>query len=138
MLLVTGDVKDDWWRIESGQAKGPRPELVAEMADVAGVKLFMLRPESLLYHASKIPSVTVSEDSVLDVADVSSRVPPSWNTGDAVAFLLRGSVAELARQTAANSLVPYLVEQFRFQFGYNASDSKVRSWSDNSRRCWAS
>ena len=24
VLLVTGDVKDDWWRIESGQAKGPR------------------------------------------------------------------------------------------------------------------
>ena len=72
--------------------------------------------------------VTVSEESVLDVTDVSSRVPPSWNTGDAVAFLLRGSVAALARQAAANSLVPHLLEQFRFQFGYNVPDSKVRSW----------
>jgi len=128
VLLVTGDVKDDWWRIESGQAKGPRPELVAEMADIAGVKLFMLRPESLLYHASKILSLTVSAESVLDVKSVSSRVPPSWNTGDAVAFLLRGSVAALARKAAENSLLPHLMEQFRFQFGYSAPDSKVRSW----------
>jgi hypothetical protein len=128
VLLVTGDVKDDWWRIESGQAKGPRPELVAEMADIAGVKLFMLRPDSLLYHASKILPGTVSEESVLDVTSVSSRVPPSWNTGDAVAFLLRGSVAALARQATANSLLPHLKELFRFQFGYDAPDSKVRSW----------
>lgn len=44
VLLVTGDVKEDWWRIERGQAKGPHPELVAEMADIAAVRLFMLRP----------------------------------------------------------------------------------------------
>jgi uncharacterized protein len=128
VLLVTGDVKDDWWRIENGQAKGPRPELVAEMADIAGVKLFMLRPESLLYHASKILPVTVSAESVQDMKSVSNRVPPSWSTGDAVAFLLRGSVAALARQAAENSLLPHLMEQFRFQFGYIAPDSKVGNW----------
>jgi len=73
VLFVTGDVKEDWWRIESGQAKGPRPELVAEMAATANVKLFMLRPASLLHHASKILRVRVSEDSVLDVKRVSDR-----------------------------------------------------------------
>ena len=36
-------------------------------------------------------------------------------------FLLRGSVAALARQAAASRLVPHLTEQFRFQFGYYPS-----------------
>jgi hypothetical protein len=43
-------------------------------------------------------------------------------------FLLRGSVVALARQAAAGSLVPHLVEQFRFQYGYNPPRSEVRSW----------
>ncbi len=32
-------------------------------------------------------------------------------------FLHRGSVAALVRQAAANTLVPHLEEQFRFQYG---------------------
>ena len=47
MLLVTGDAKDDWWRMEHGQARGPRAELVYEMQLAAGAQLYMLRPESL-------------------------------------------------------------------------------------------
>jgi hypothetical protein len=43
-------------------------------------------------------------------------------------FLLRGSAAALARQAGARSLVPHLVEQFRFQLRYTPSHSEVRSW----------
>jgi uncharacterized protein len=43
-------------------------------------------------------------------------------------FLLRGSVAALTRQAASASLVPHLMEQFRFQFGYYPPRSEVRSW----------
>jgi uncharacterized protein len=43
-------------------------------------------------------------------------------------FLLRGSVAAVARQVAAGGLVPHLTEQFRFQFGYSPAPSEVRSW----------
>jgi uncharacterized protein len=43
-------------------------------------------------------------------------------------FLVRGSVAALAAQVAGNRLVPRLTEQFRFRFGYNPSQSEVRSW----------
>src|SRR5262249_17420833 len=31
VLFVTGDVKDDWWRKEKGEARGPLPELAHEM-----------------------------------------------------------------------------------------------------------
>ena len=43
-------------------------------------------------------------------------------------FLLRGSVAALSKQAAANTLVPHLTEQFRFQFGYAPPRSEVMSW----------
>jgi hypothetical protein len=43
-------------------------------------------------------------------------------------FLLRGSVAGLTTQAAGSRLVPQLIEQFRFQFGYEPSRSEVRSW----------
>jgi uncharacterized protein len=43
-------------------------------------------------------------------------------------FLLRGAVAALATQATGNRLVPQLIEQFRFQFGYEPSRSEVRSW----------
>ena len=40
VLIVTGDVKEDWWRREHGELRGPRPELVQEMRLSAGVRLF--------------------------------------------------------------------------------------------------
>ena len=43
-------------------------------------------------------------------------------------FLVRGSVTALAAQVVANRLVPRLTEQFRFRFGYNPSQSEIRSW----------
>lgn len=70
VLLVTGDVKDDWWRKDYGQIRGPRLELVEEMWDRAKVKLFMLRPESLLRHARSVLDVEVQEASVQDVERV--------------------------------------------------------------------
>ena len=43
-------------------------------------------------------------------------------------FLLRGSVAALSKQAAANTLVPHLIEQFRFQLGYAPPRSEMVSW----------
>jgi hypothetical protein len=70
VLLVTGDIKDDWWRKDRGQTRGPRLELVDEMRSRAGAKLFMLRPESLLLHARYVLEVEVRDESVQDVERV--------------------------------------------------------------------
>jgi predicted nucleic acid-binding protein len=73
VLFVTGDVKEDWWRIERGRRMGPHPELAREIRDVAGVRLFMLRPQSLLFHAGKAFSIEVSEATIKDVRRVTTR-----------------------------------------------------------------
>jgi hypothetical protein len=70
VLLVTGDVKEDWWRKEHGEIRGPGLELVEELRDRTGARLFMLRPESLLLHAKKVLRVKVNDTSVQDVERV--------------------------------------------------------------------
>jgi hypothetical protein len=91
VLLVTGDIKDDWWRKEHGEVKGPLPELVHEMQTVANVRLFMLRPESLLVHAANILGVSVSQESVQDAERVSSRASVAYNVARAQAQLYRAA-----------------------------------------------
>jgi hypothetical protein len=70
VLLITGDVKEDWWRREHGEARGPRPELVREIKEYANVKLYMLRPESLLIRARQALQIAVHDESVQDAERV--------------------------------------------------------------------
>ena len=74
VLFVTGDVKDDWWWREHGEARGPLPELAHEMHAIAGARLFMLRPESLLVHAGNILGIRVA----LKLSKMHSELPLKW------------------------------------------------------------
>jgi PIN like domain len=78
VLLVTRDTKEDWYRQERGQTKGPNPQLVEEMRNVAGVRLFMLRPASFLKHAGDLLQVKVSPESVEDAQRVTVKTDVIW------------------------------------------------------------
>ncbi|MET9267272.1 PIN domain-containing protein [Amycolatopsis sp. NPDC004079] len=74
VLLVTDDSRsDDWYRRQAGKTRGPRFELVDEMADFAGVRLFMMRTQSLLFHARRVLEVDVRTSSVEEAARVDER-----------------------------------------------------------------
>ena len=73
VLFVTADAKEDWWRRESGESRGPRIELVNELRERCGSRLFMLRPPSLLIHAGPVLSITVREESAQN-ADTVDRL----------------------------------------------------------------
>ncbi|MEU5260521.1 PIN-like domain-containing protein [Amycolatopsis sp. NPDC021455] len=74
VLFVTDDSRrDDWYRRPGGQTRGPRLELIDEMRAFCGVRLFMMRTESLLFHAGRVLDVTVRESSVEDVVRVEER-----------------------------------------------------------------
>jgi PIN like domain len=70
VLLVTGDVKEDWWRKERGQTRGPRLELSAELRATSGRRLFMLRPENLLARAKDSLKLSIRAESVQDAERV--------------------------------------------------------------------
>jgi predicted nucleic acid-binding protein len=82
VLFVTGDTKEDWWRQERGQAKGPHPQLAEEMRNVSGVRLFMLRPASFLKHAGELLHVKVSPESVQDAQRVTATADIRWRAAN--------------------------------------------------------
>lgn len=82
VLFVTSDAKEDWWRREHGELKGPLPALMHEMRAIAGVRLYMLRPASLLTHAGNTLGIEVSAESVRDAERVSNQVTVPWNVPD--------------------------------------------------------
>lgn len=79
VLLVTGDVKEDWWRTRNKIPLGPRNELAEELLRETGTRLYMLRPEGLLSYARDFLEVEVTEDSLQNVEMVDAQ-----STSDAV------------------------------------------------------
>lgn len=70
VLLVTSDVKPDWWRRAKGQRRGPRLELMAEFRRGTGHRLFMLTPSELIRRADSLTNVHVNPKSAEDIERV--------------------------------------------------------------------
>ncbi|WP_157930757.1 PIN domain-containing protein [Glycomyces xiaoerkulensis] len=81
VLIVTADVKEDWWRRTHGQTRGPHPDLVEEMKEEAGVRLFMLQPKGLMIHAKATLSIQVRDESVEDIERADKRLTESETGG---------------------------------------------------------
>ncbi|MGJ4929736.1 PIN-like domain-containing protein [Bradyrhizobium sp. HKCCYLS2038] len=52
IIIITDDVKDDWWLEFRGQKFGPRPELVAEMLAYAGQRFYLYTLSQFLDYAT--------------------------------------------------------------------------------------
>ncbi|WP_292976566.1 PIN-like domain-containing protein [Mycobacterium sp.] len=73
LILVTADVKEDWWnRAERGVKVGPRVELITEYLHETGCRFYLLEPSDLLKHSSAL-GVGTSEESLQDVERVHSQ-----------------------------------------------------------------
>ncbi|WP_157529084.1 PIN-like domain-containing protein [Nocardia sp. NRRL S-836] len=70
VLLVTSDVKDDWWRRAKGQLRGPRWELMAEFRRSTGHRLFMITPSELIRRADALTDVHVNPESAENIERV--------------------------------------------------------------------
>ncbi|TQS30098.1 PIN-like domain-containing protein [Microbispora sp. KK1-11] len=64
VLLVTDDVKEDWWRREQGRTLGPRPELYEEMKEKAGVPFLLMTTSGFLRNANKYLDARVSTQTI--------------------------------------------------------------------------
>lgn len=81
LLIITNDVKEDWWRIVRGESRGPRVELVEEFRRRTGRRLFMMRPESILRLASTVLGADISP-SVVEEAERVDRTFVAAQEGD--------------------------------------------------------
>ncbi|MGW5973125.1 PIN-like domain-containing protein [Streptomyces sp. NPDC055186] len=69
VLLVTGDIKDDWWVPGDGKVSArPRTELGVELRKRTNSNFFMLTPSQLLAKANEVFGLQVDERSVSDLA----------------------------------------------------------------------
>lgn len=78
LLLVTGDLKEDWWWKSDDKTRvGPRPELIAEMREKAGVAFYMYRPGEFLSEAKERLEIEIGDQSVDEVAhyEMSAGIP---------------------------------------------------------------
>ncbi|MGW0701752.1 PIN-like domain-containing protein [Streptomyces sp. NPDC002867] len=97
VLLVTGDVKKDWWQPRDMDIQArPRAELVVELREHAGSNLYMLTPAELLTWAEQLlEGLQVDRDSVDDLeqlrdADGEDDLPKAgWTKTNLGEFLLR-------------------------------------------------
>ncbi|MER7662993.1 PIN-like domain-containing protein [Streptomyces sp. NPDC096193] len=73
VLMITNDVKEDWYRRQSGRTIGPRVELVREMSAVGG-QYYQQRLAAFLQRAARIVDKSVSEESLEAIARTSEGV----------------------------------------------------------------
>jgi hypothetical protein len=139
VLLVTGDIKEDWWRLRNRMTIGPRNELAEELLGEASVRLFMVRPDRLLVYARDFLSVSVSEDSVQNIELVDAQSTPedgngtaSWNVSSLVLLMhrLRNEAPVQARCIAhAVSNGGYVSREDIYTIGSYAPDRMLKGFT---------
>ncbi len=139
VLFVTGDVKEDWWREESGERRGARLELVQEMQKRAGVRLLMLRPTSLLEHARRHLGVEVRPESVQEaerieqfLSSTEDSLTGGWDS-TTVAYLLKNLDAQAPVQSATVRLAAqqggFVSREQVYQVGRYDDDRSLRGFT---------
>ncbi|HIE6452108.1 TPA: PIN-like domain-containing protein [Serratia marcescens] len=75
VVLITGDVKEDWWIEKRGKKLGPRKELLNEIySEVPELKAFyMYDTSSFLKHAKSELSMKISDVSITQTKDLIER-----------------------------------------------------------------
>lgn len=78
VILVSDDLKEDWWLRKAGRTLGPLPELVREFGEqVAGRMFHMYNAGEFVEHASKHLRLSVSESVLQEMKEVSEPIRPS-------------------------------------------------------------
>lgn len=80
ILLVTSEVKPDWWLIsDKRKVIGPRPELIQEMQDEAGADLVMTSLSDFLDGAATYLSATISSETVEQVRAAEAEAASAYS-----------------------------------------------------------
>ncbi|MFD9932266.1 PIN-like domain-containing protein [Streptomyces massasporeus] len=117
VLFITNDVKDDWYRRQSGRTIGPRVELVREMREV-GVAYYQQRLSAFLGRSSIILHQQVSPEVIKQVSRASAPRQITREYELMVASILEGEFPSIQRRrsfrTGPGGVVPDLVFEGNF------------------------
>jgi len=71
IILVTGESKEDWWQKEKGKIVSPRPELINEIHDQAGVGFYLYQSAQFLEYAQKYLNLEGEKTAVQEAEEIS-------------------------------------------------------------------
>ncbi len=75
IILVTDDVKDDWWQIEKERTVGPLPQLIEEFSRNVQQPFYMYNSESFLRQAQEHFGAEIKEGAIQEVKE---RLESQW------------------------------------------------------------
>lgn len=77
LIFITDDAKEDWWQqidFDGPKTVGPRAELIEEAGRIGKLDTFLMyKPENFLKHANEFLAAKVSQETLIEVRDVSSE-----------------------------------------------------------------
>lgn len=73
VVLVTSEVKEDWWERPSGQTLGPRMELVQEFHEATGQPILIYHTERFAQLAAERAGSSLKPDIAQEILEVSAR-----------------------------------------------------------------
>ena len=80
IIMVSGDSRsDDWFYKVKGKIRGPRPELIKEMRDEAGVDFYLYQTSQFIRRAKDYLDSQVSDETVDEITNFEKRnLTASW------------------------------------------------------------
>lgn len=73
IILVTGENKEDWWQKEKGKIISPRPELMNEIHNEAGVGFYLYQGAQFLKYAQEFLKLEDQQAAVQEVEEISRQ-----------------------------------------------------------------
>jgi hypothetical protein len=71
IILVTDDLKDDWWEKFKGETLGPRKELLREFFDETGQRIYIYQADKFLEYANKLKiGKIIKQDAIKEIRDI--------------------------------------------------------------------
>lgn len=70
IIIVTDDVKEDWWWRHEGKIVGPSPELVDEIRSKAGVDFYMYVSDQFMEYAREYLNQQVDQGAIDEIREV--------------------------------------------------------------------
>lgn len=67
IILVTDDLKEDWWEITNGKTIGPRKELLKEFREAVQKDILIYNAERFLKYAQKHMSISIEKETISEI-----------------------------------------------------------------------
>jgi diguanylate cyclase (GGDEF)-like protein len=111
IIFITDDAKEDWWLKHEGKTRGPRPELIQEMQDGAGVRFYMYASDRFIEYAQKMFGIE-GQQAVKEITGVISSLQ-AHERGHWLTYSERDTLTGLANRRQFEAALRKSIEQWR-------------------------